>query len=196
MWTGLYKCTADMMAGKSPFTAGKRALWAVEEAPPRAGTKPLTPARVASLQLCQPFSRTAREPGRQKVGRGHWTHPQVPEYPEHVTLQCHGRPSVPWAVAQSQNRAKLLWTLILDVWNVKEIWININPLSKSKVSTPAQSDGKENLSAERLGWYVWRPKVRVQRQFEKIKEPSKGKLSPFHVLTDDGNRYYLRACII
>lgn len=76
--------------------------------------------------------------------------PQVPEYPEHVTLQCHGRPSVPWAVAQSQSWAKLLWTLILDVWNAKEIWININPLSKFKVSTPAHSDGKENLSAERL----------------------------------------------
>ena len=44
LWTGLYKCTAGMMAGKRPFTGGKRtrgtafwALWAVEEVPIRQG---------------------------------------------------------------------------------------------------------------------------------------------------------------
>lgn len=106
-----------------------------------------------------------RTTGKQKVGKGHGTHPQVPEYPV----------SVPWPVARSQNWAKLLLTSILDVLNVKEIWININLLSKFKVSTPAQSDGKENLFSLEIStpfwWYICMPKVRVQRQFEKIKEP-------------------------
>lgn len=35
----------------------------------QAGTKPHAPAQVPSCQLCQPFTSTAREVGRQKVAK-------------------------------------------------------------------------------------------------------------------------------
>lgn len=182
---------------KRPFTGGKEdksellsgPLWAVgRQFQLGKGLSHTHLPRCPAASCASPFTSTARELGKQKVGKGHGLTPQVPEHPA----------SVPWPVARSQNWVKLLLTSILDVLNVKEIWININLLSKFKVSTPAQSDGKENLSLEisTFWWYICMLKVRVQRQFEKIKEPSKGKLSPFHVFTDDGNIYYLRVCII